>query len=1003
MNVSLNLAGRARGNECHVDSKIMSAINIDPVQILRHIPAAIATTDAFGKITYANDACGRLFGYSPSDLVEHDLSSLVPASPLEDCSPTFEALGRHKAGHVFPISMNKVDIEGESGQSAIVYFQDSNALKLVRNKLKESEEVARLLMESISAFDWYTDAEGNLEFVNDGLLEFTGCTLDSLTGSGWAALLLPEEAPTSAAEWREAITQGTRYDATRRLRRADGEYCWFRIASMPLCDSEGAVQRWYSLAVNIDKRRREAESIFTSENSLRLMVNTIPGMIAVADPDGHIEFGNEGLLSYLGRTLEEVKGKGWSKSLHPDELEKMDRNWGLSIAAGQNLEVAHRMRRVDGQYRWFSLRAAPLIEANGDIRSWYVVWVDIDDLKAAEEALRLSEQRLQTMVDELPCMISIEAPSGEIEYINKYALNLMGKKVEDFQNNKWISLIHPDDADGFADSWRNSIISNEPMEAEYRLQYADDVYHWLQVRVKPYKDTSGNVIRWYAAISNIDNLKRGEHDLRESEQGLKLMVDGVPGMLGLCSADGALEYANRPMLEVIGSNLDETKKIDWGRLIHPEDQNEFNAIFARSINASLPFNHEFRLLSDDQAYRWFHVRMNPQLDETGKMARWYVLITDINDRIAAQEAQRKSEKEVQRILDFLPIMLWTADPQGQPTYLNRHLLQSRASDMEGLRKDLCQFLHPDDRNAAKTAWIRSVNTTEPFTFRSRGLCNDGKYRWLQLNAEPMLDENGAVIRWYGVQLDIDDSVRNITALRATEARLARVSQISAVAQIAASIAHEINQPLAAVITNSHACLRWLSATPPNIERALFTANKIIRDSNSAAEVVDRIRALFKRSERVRSNTNLKEAIDEICGLVLEEFQDEAVELSVEIPEEFPTVSIDTIGIQHVLANLIRNANDAMKCGGDAERIVRIQSFVQGSNVVVEVCDCGTGLREPDRVFEPFYSTKRNGMGMGLSICKSIVEAHGGRIWATKNHDRGMKFGFSLPITLSKAK
>jgi C4-dicarboxylate-specific signal transduction histidine kinase len=276
---------------------------------------------------------------------------------------------------------------------------------------------------------------------------------------------------------------------------------------------------------------------------------------------------------------------------------------------------------------------------------------------------------------------------------------------------------------------------------------------------------------------------------------------------------------------------------------------------------------------------------------------------------------------------------------------------------------------------------------------------DGEYRWVETRTAAMRNAEGAIVQWNGVCLDIEDQVRAQEELRLAQERLARASQAASLAELSASIAHEVNQPLAAVVANSHACQRWLTADPPNIERAQKTVERIIRDANSAADVVSRIRALFRQSVEARNHTMLGTVITEVRDLMMEDASRHGVRMNVAVESDLPLVACDRVQIQQVLINLIRNGLEAMDSTTDA-RVLEVRSCRLGGEVQIEISDSGRGIEFPEKVFEPFFTTKGSGMGMGLAICRSIVESHGGRLWAQNHEPHGATFVFTLPVEAS---
>jgi C4-dicarboxylate-specific signal transduction histidine kinase len=290
----------------------------------------------------------------------------------------------------------------------------------------------------------------------------------------------------------------------------------------------------------------------------------------------------------------------------------------------------------------------------------------------------------------------------------------------------------------------------------------------------------------------------------------------------------------------------------------------------------------------------------------------------------------------------------------------------------------------------------ALATGTPYAQKHRLRRSDGGYRWVETRAAPMRDADGLIVQWNVICIDIDSEVRAQEDLRAARDGLARATQAASLAELSASIAHEVNQPLAAIVTNSHACQRWLSAEPPNLARAQRTVERITRDANAAADVVSRIRALFTRSVEPGMSTTVDSVIAEVRNLLVEEAMRRRVRIQLDVESDLPPVAIDRVQLQQILVNLIRNGIEAMASTADL-RIVNLHATRIEDAVRIAVSDCGTGVQNPDRIFEPFFTTKNDGMGMGLAICRSIVESHGGRLWAQKNEIQGSTFVFTLPI------
>jgi C4-dicarboxylate-specific signal transduction histidine kinase len=275
---------------------------------------------------------------------------------------------------------------------------------------------------------------------------------------------------------------------------------------------------------------------------------------------------------------------------------------------------------------------------------------------------------------------------------------------------------------------------------------------------------------------------------------------------------------------------------------------------------------------------------------------------------------------------------------------------------------------------------------------------DGDYRWLLIRNVPLHDKPGNIVNWYGTAIDIEERRRAEEALRQAQADLARVNRMTTMGELTVSLAHEVNQPIAAAVTNANTCLRWLTRDHPDVEEARAAATRIVKDGTRAAEIIKRIRSLFKKSQPQRESVDTNEVIREMIILLRGEAIGHSISVRTELAEDLPQVMGDRVQLQQVLMNLMMNSIDAMKeVDGTRELTIKSQ---RGKNeeLLVSVSDTGAGLPplQADQIFKAFFTTKVQGTGMGLSISRSIVESHGGRLWAAENSPRGASFHFALP-------
>jgi PAS domain S-box-containing protein len=469
-------------------------------------------------------------------------------------------------------------------------------------------------------------------------------------------------------------------------------------------------------------------------------------------------------------------------------------------------------------------------------------------------------------------------------------------------------------------------------------------------------------------------------------------------------------FFNKRMIEYLGIDIADLDMPGKTRLVamieatvHPDDAVALVEALNRCIAAGAPFSMRHRSRRHDGQYRWMSSRVEPQRDRSGEISQWYGASFDIDEDVRAEELLRHKQQELAMLIDMVPSNLWRLTPEGQTTLANKHMANYLGLDLEDkgqLASAFDTIFHPDDVGAVWDLFSHCLRTGEQFSMKYRLRRADGVYRWMSGRAEPMRDEAGRILQWFGLCHDIDDQIRAEQALRHASDELARATQITHLAELSASIAHEVNQPLAAIVTHADACRRWLTADPPNLERATITAERIARDAASASDVVNHIRALFRRAPQAKPPEDVRRLIGEACRLMADRVAAQNSRIETDLEPDLPMIPMDRIQVQQVLVNLIRNGIEAMETIPTGARLLSVIARKDGSNAVrVEVRDAGTGFRDAERAFDAFFTTKQQGMGMGLAVCRSIIESHGGRLWAANNEAAGATVGFTLPLTI----
>ena len=405
---------------------------------------------------------------------------------------------------------------------------------------------------------------------------------------------------------------------------------------------------------------------------------------------------------------------------------------------------------------------------------------------------------------------------------------------------------------------------------------------------------------------------------------------------------------------------------------------------------------ETRRLNQDLEHRVAERTLQLETVNRALEAVNHALRKEIAERERAEEALRRSEGRLRLVIDTLPALVWSKLPDGSADFLNQRFREYTGLSLaEGLDWGWMNAFHPEDRSEKE--WRDAFAAGEPFEKEARLRRADGIYRWFLLRAMPLRDDVGKIVKWYGTTTDIEDRRRAEEALQEAHANLARVTRVIAMGELAAAIAHEVNQPLAAIVTNANFCLRQLAVAAPNIGKLREAVAEIANDGTRASAVISRIRALLQKGAPERVELDVNQIIEEVAVLLRDELTRNRVSLRTDLGADLPRVVGDRVQLQQVVINLVMNGIEATRSLAHSPRELFIKSARNHNGVLIQVQDSGEGLdpQQAEHIFEPFFTTKPEGIGMGLSISQSIVESHGGRLWAESGL-KGALFQFTLP-------
>ncbi|HMG33096.1 MAG TPA: PAS domain-containing protein [Blastocatellia bacterium] len=935
-----------------------------------------------------------------------------------------------------------------------IYFDVGTLLQTITDALvddrQESEEALQtnernlsLIANVIPTFIHVLRPDGSVLYVNQAVLGYTGLTLKDVRKEDYGARVFhPDDAERLREQRAEALLRPVPFENEQRVLGRDGKYRWFLIRYNPLLDVEGRIDRWYVAAFDIEDRKRaevaqaiqagvraDVSAAFSKPTHLREILRGCAEAIVhhfdaafariwmLNKDESMLELqASAGMYTRLDGSYSRIPvgdlKVGWiarEKKSHltndvMNDPRVNDKGWaqhnGMVAFAGYPLVVEDRLIGVVALFARHPL-AESILDTLASVADTIAQGIE---RKRAEEALRnaldeiqKSEAKLRQVIDAIPALAWCNLPDGPNEFLNKGWHEYTGLTSEQSQGWGWQTAFHPEDLPSLMEKWVKMMASGESDEIEARLRRHDGAYRWFLIRAQPFRDESGKIVRWYGTSTDIDDRKRAEAALQSSERNLTLIINTMPTLAWSALPDGSVDFINQRWLDYSGLTAEQAVGWGWSEAIHSDDLNDLADYWQSIMSTGESGEIEARFRRFDGEYRWFLFRANALRDESGTIVKWYGTNTDIDDRKRAEaeverayvllaEAQRLSQtgsfswrvetdevtwsEEVYRIFQFEP---------GTPVTLE--LIASR--------------VHPEDQTKLNDMIERSRTAVSDFEYEHRLLMPDNSVKYLHLIAQAIRDSEGR-LEYIGAVQDVTERRVSEQALDKLRSELAHAARVTSLGALTASIAHEINQPISAAITSAGACLRWLNRDQPDVQRAREAVMRIEDDGKRAAEIITHLKFFYKKdASPQRELVSVNDIVGGMLALLRSEADRHSVVMGTELAMDLPSVSADRVQLQQVLMNLMLNGIEAMSERGG---VLKISTRCEKGEVIVSVGDTGVGIPAGnlEEVFNSFFTTKAAGTGMGLSISRTIVESHGGRVWATVNPEIGATFHFTLP-------
>jgi len=588
----------------------------------------------------------------------------------------------------------------------------------------------RPVVDALPGLVWSALPNGSVELLNRRWREYTGLDLSELSTATWQSAIHPDDLPRWLDRWRSASTSNEPWELELRLRRADGTYRWFLCRACPETDASGQVTRWCGINIDIDDRRRAETDLHTIETNYSGWVEGFPGLMVTMSVAGQVERFSREVLDYFGKTPAELQTWAMTDAVHPDDLPRVVAAFTEAVTTGEPYRIEHRCRRADGVYRWFQVRALAVRDREGRITGWYVVLVDIDDVKRVEERMRASQRDLTEIINTIPALAWSAGTDGRAEFFSQHYLTYIGLSADRAKDWGWADAVHPDDLNDLVAVWQRTLTLGTPGEAEARLRRFDGRYRWFLFRVNPLRDEQGTVVKWYGVNTDIEDRRRAEAELRRAydsfadAQRLSKTGSFITDLVG--DDHNWSEEAYRIF------EFDPGSKVSVQRIremIHPDDLAAFESVIARGMSG-VDVNFAFRVVTPRGAVK--HVRgIAHVIEEVEGRPMFVGALQDVTESMVAEEALNKARSELAHVARVSTVSALTASIAHeikQPlagiianasTCLR--MLSADPPNFDGARETVRRTIRDGNRATDVITRLRALFSRKEFTLESLDL------------------------------------------------------------------------------------------------------------------------------------------------------------------------------------------------------------------------------------------------------------------------------------------
>ncbi len=860
------------------------------------------------------------------------------------------------------------------------------------------------------------DTRGNVIEVNAAFARFTGYRPGELRGRRFADLCHPDDLG-SYHELMERAHGGATGTIERRYLRKDGATAWGRLTLGPIGDGDGPHEFAIGIVEDITCRRAMEEALKERDELLRQVMDNIEEIFWLKDGDAtRFLYVSPAFETVYGRSLESVHDdlNTWLDAVHPEDRARVSADVEGALESGSPYAGSYRILRPDGTERIIQGRGYPVRDADGKVCRWAGISADVTELHRLQSALEESEDRLRQVAEF----------TGEVYWMNDTDLThtyyvspsyerVFGRTCRSLYERpgSWADGVHPEDRDKVRRRVLEARKAGQPYEIRYRIVRRDGAERSIRSRGYPMADENGVVRRWAGVAADITELHRLESALKESEERLNRVTEVIGEVFWMEDERCERNFYISPSYErVFGRSCESLREdpMSWSDAVHPEDRERVRAEVLRARAEDRPYELTYRIVRPDGAERVIRARAHPTADgDEGEVPRWVGVSADITEHHRLESALQEKEQRLREVTEHIGEVFWVSEVEGgRVTYASPAYEAVWGRPVETVYRDCrawFEAIHPDDRPAVARTMETALAAGEPFETAYRIVRPDGTERHVRDRGHPVRDADGKVRRYVGVAADVTEQREAEEDRRRYQEELAHVTRLATMGQMASELAHEINQPLAAIANYAQGSIRRLKAgVGPGENGLLESLERIAGQADRAGDIVRHLRDLVAKGPGRRTVEDVNALVAAAVRLLEPEARRHGVRLRLDAGVDLDPVEVDRIQLDQVLINLTNNAIEALAARPGAREVVIATRGDGDGHVRVSVTDNGPGLppegaEARERLFGPFFTTKAHGLGMGLAISRTIVEAHGGALTAEPGPAGGAVFQFTVPV------